>query len=77
MRNEKMQAQITEQRFELVKFDGEPPAPGEVKEPAEIIEGGDGIETAITYRKGEGDTLKLFTGDGNGYAILAKEEPRV
>lgn len=65
------------QRFELVKFDGEPPQPGELKEPAEIIEGGDDIESSVVYRQGEGPVKKLFTGDvATGYAVLAKEECR-
>lgn len=65
------------QRFELVKFDGEPPRPGELKEPAEIIEGGDDIERRVVYRQGEGSVKKLFTGEpSTGHAVLAKEENR-
>lgn len=76
MKTENISLQITE-RFQLVKFDGEPPAQGELKEPAEIVEGGEGIETIVTYRYGEGEVVKLFTGDANGHAVLAKEEQRV
>lgn len=65
------------QRFELVKFDGDPPKPGELKEPAEIIEGGDDVEPQVVYRQGEGSVKKLFTGEpSTGYAVLAKEECR-
>ena len=38
-------------RFRLVKWDGAPPEPGEEKEPLEIIEGGDGLETRVVFRR--------------------------
>lgn len=56
--------------FQLVKFDGDAPVVGELKEPAEIIEGGDDKKTEVVYRKGEGVNKQLFTGDGTGHAIL-------
>ncbi len=68
--------QIQEQRVELVKFNGDPPAAGEYKEPAEIIEGIAGCEMKTTYRAGEGATIKWFSGDGTGHAVLTKEEQR-
>jgi len=70
-RQEKASFQAKVKRFQLVKFDGEPPALGELKEPAEIIEGGDDVETRIVYRKGAVDEKLMFTGDGNGNAVLA------
>lgn len=45
--------------FQVVKFDGDPPAPGEKKEPAEIIEGGDDIPTRVTYRRGQYPTVLI------------------
>lgn len=45
--------------FRLEKFDGEPPQPGEHKDPVEIIEGGDGEPTVVTNcRTGERRILK-------------------
>ncbi len=40
-------------RFRLVKWDGPPPEPGEDKEPLEIIEGGDGLETRVVWLRGQ------------------------
>jgi len=76
MQQEQMKTQIEEQDWQLVKFDGEAPAPGEMKEPAEIVEGGPDKDTSVTYRKGEGNTVKYFTGNSDGYAELAKEEKK-
>lgn len=39
------------QRWRLVKYDGDPPAAGETKEPIEIIEGGDDIATRVVFRR--------------------------
>ncbi len=71
--NEEMPSNIKERHFELVKFDGSPPGQGEYKEPAEIITGGDGMETDVIYVKDQGPTKKIYTGDGNGYAVLHEE----
>lgn len=40
-------------RWRLEKFDGEPPQPGELKTPVEVITGGDGIPTVIESKKGQ------------------------
>jgi len=77
MHIEQLHTEIVEQNWELVKFNGEPPAPGELKEPVEIMQGGDNKRTAVTYRQGEGDTIKWFTGSATGNAVLAREEPRL
>jgi hypothetical protein len=45
--------------FQVVKFDGDPPPPGEKKEPAEIIEGGDDVPTRVTYRRGQHPTVLI------------------
>jgi len=76
MRQEQMKTQIAEQHRELVKFNGEFPLPGEMKEPFEIVTSIDGEPAKVTYRQGEGETIKYFTGDGANHAVLAKEEPR-
>lgn len=39
------------QRWRLVKWDGDPPAADETKEPIEIIEGGDDIPTRVVFRR--------------------------
>lgn len=41
----------TVNRWQLVKWEGDPPQPGEQKEPIEIIEGGDGVDTVRYSRK--------------------------
>lgn len=41
----------TVQRWRLVKWDGDPPAPGEAKEPIEVIEGGDDVPTRVVFRR--------------------------
>lgn len=39
------------QRWRLVKWDGDPPAADEKKEPIEIIEGGDDIPARVVFRR--------------------------
>lgn len=38
-------------RWQLTKYEGDPPKPGEQKEPFEIIEGGEDIEPRVIFRK--------------------------
>lgn len=38
-------------RWRLEKFDGDPPKPGEKKEPIEVIEGGDDIKPRIVKER--------------------------
>jgi hypothetical protein len=38
-------------RWRLVKWEGEPPKEGEQKEPLEVIEGGDDIQTRVIKSK--------------------------
>ncbi len=50
MRNDAMAVKAV-QRWRLVKYDGDPPAAGDTKEPIEIIEGGDDIATRVVFRR--------------------------
>lgn len=44
----------TVEKWRLVKYEGDAPAPGEHKTPIEIIEGGDGQPTVRSYPAQEG-----------------------
>lgn len=39
--------------WRLEKYDGDPPKPGEKKLPVEVIEGGDGRPTVVSYPQKE------------------------
>lgn len=43
--------EIGVKRWRLNKYVGDPPKPGEDKEPFEIIEGGDGLPTRVVHRR--------------------------
>lgn len=38
-------------RWQIAKYEGDPPRAGEHKEPFEVIEGGDDIETRVILRR--------------------------
>lgn len=70
---------VQEQRVFLEKFDGDAPRPGELKEPAEIVEVTPGKPHEVLYRKGEGAKQLLYTGiesDTGLSAVLAKKVNR-
>lgn len=53
--NETPPVELKVKRWRLAKYDGDPPKPGEHKEPVEIIEGGDDIPTRVIFRKEASD----------------------
>lgn len=38
-------------RWQIAKYEGDPPRAGEQKQPFEIIEGGDDIDTRVIFRR--------------------------
>ena len=51
MNQETSKPSVGVKRWKIEKFDGDPPRAGETKQPFEVIEGGDDIDTRVIFRR--------------------------